>query len=284
MSDTNSSIAQRSRGQWVSVLRSRGIRPTRSMGQNFLVEPDVVSRIADVAGVDALSCVVEIGPGLGILTRELLGRGAAVFAVELDRELKAFLDHDLRGFDRLTLIERDARYVDVSALVGERPYQVVANLPYSTGTVIVRRFLELDQAPDTMTVMLQREVAERMVAEPPYMSLLTLATQLHSLPEIAFLVSPDAFQPPPKVESAVVHLQRRDQPLAGATVRERLFELATAAFQRKRKTLANGLSQGTGLPKEEVDTLLIHAGIAPMTRPQAVSLIQWIALAKASLS
>jgi 16S rRNA (adenine1518-N6/adenine1519-N6)-dimethyltransferase len=253
------------------------------MGQNFLVEPDVVSRIGDVAGVSALSCVIEIGPGLGILTRELLGRGATVFAVELDRELKAFLDHDLREFTSLTLIERDARYVDFDAMIGDRPYQVVANLPYSTGTVIVRRFLELEHAPETMTVMLQHEVAERMVAEPPHMSLLSLATQLLALPTLAFLVPPEAFQPPPKVESAVVYLRHRDQPLANAATRERLFQLATAAFQRKRKTLANGLAQGIGLPKDEVDALLAQAGIDPMTRPQSVSISQWIALAKAMM-
>lgn len=273
-------IRQRSRDQWRAILRSRGIRPARSLGQNFLVEPAVVARIADTALIRPGDRIVEVGPGLGILTRELLGRGAHVLAIELDRELKAFLTQDLAQFDHLTLIERDARHVDVRGQLGEHPYQLVANLPYSTGSVIIRRFLEQDHPPTHMTVMLQREVAERMTAAVPDVSLLSLATQVYAEAEVAFLVPPDAFLPPPKVESAIVRLSLRNSPLAGPVERGRLFELATMAFQRKRKTIGNGLSQGLGWAKADVEATVDRAGIDPSSRPQAISLADWIRLAK----
>lgn len=272
---------QRTREQWGRLLRSRGIQPARSMGQNFLVEPEVVSRIAVAARIVPGTLVVEVGPGLGILTRELLDRGAQVIAIELDRELKAFLEHDLAHVDKLTLVERDARHVDVEALVNGAPYQVVANLPYSTGTVIIRRFLDLDHPPTTMTVMVQREVAERMIATAPNVSLLSLATQLYAEPELVFLVPAEVFLPPPKVDSAVVRLTLRTSPLASPIEREQLFQLATAAFQRKRKTIGNGLSQGLNRTKSDVNHLLEGSGIDPTRRPQAITLEEWIRLAKA---
>jgi len=281
VSQPRENVVQLTREHWCGILRSRGIQPTRSMGQNFLVEPEVVRRIAEVAEISPASTVVEIGPGLGILTRELLGRGARVIAIELDHELKAFLDHDLAAFNNLVLVERDARHVDVDALVDGANYQVVANLPYSTGTVIIRRFLELDHPPATMTVMVQREVAERMIAKAPDVSLLSLATQFYAEVELAFIVPSDVFLPPPKVESAVVRLTIRTSPIAGIIDRERLFHLATMAFQRKRKTICNGLSQGLDRPKSEMETILAGAGIDPGLRPQAVSLQEWIVLAKA---
>lgn len=250
------------------------------MGQNFLVEPDVVRSIVDVAGVKPGDRVVEVGPGLGILTRELLGRGVRVYAVELDRELVAFLEHDFAGVEGLTLIERDARHVDLQPYVGDAAYHVVANLPYSTGTVIIRRFLELDNPPTTMTVTVQREVAERMTAMAPNVSLLSLAVQLFAEIEQAFIVPPDVFLPPPRVESAVVRLTLHDAPLASPMEIESLFRLATMAFQRKRKTISNGLSQGLGIDKATVDAMLAQAGVDPSLRPQAVSLADWLSLAR----
>jgi 16S rRNA (adenine1518-N6/adenine1519-N6)-dimethyltransferase len=250
------------------------------MGQNFLVEPEVVEMVVETAGISAGDRVVEIGPGMGILTRELLANGANVFAVELDTDLVALLTHELGDTPNFTLVERDARYVDVGDWTTGDRWQVVANLPYSTGTVIIRHFLELANPPSSLTVMVQKEVAERMVAVAPNMSLLTLAIQLFAEAHLAFIVPPDVFEPPPKVESAVVRLDLRPSPLAGESERESLFSLATMAFQRKRKTIANGLSQGMGLSKAEVESLLGRAGIDAGLRPQAVSLEQWLALAR----
>jgi 16S rRNA (adenine1518-N6/adenine1519-N6)-dimethyltransferase len=272
---------QRTRPEWERMLRDNDIRPTRSMGQNFLVDPGVVAKIVEVAGVSPGDRVIEIGPGMGILTRELLGAGATVIGVELDRELAAFLRRDLADVARFALVERDARHVDVAEISKNEPFAVVANLPYSVATVVIRHFVEAPNPPEQLTVMVQREVAERMTADPPGMSLLGLATQLYSDAKIAFIVPPDVFLPPPKVESAVVRLDVKvDLPLDLAD-RDRLFELATIAFQRKRKTIANGLSMGLDRPKAEVDDMLRGAGIDAGLRPQALGMAEWIGIAKA---
>lgn len=270
---------QRTAADWQRILRKRNIRPTRSMGQNFLIEPEIVAMIADVSGVADGDLVVEIGPGMGILTRELLSRGAWVVGVELDRELAAFLTEDLGGTERFRLVERDARHVEIEQLTGGRPYQVVANLPYSVATVIIRRFMEATTPPRRMTVMVQKEVAERMTADPGAMSLLGLATGLYSEAGIAFTVPPEVFLPPPKVESAVVVLDVRAEAPATPAERDRMFELATEAFQRRRKTLSNGLSMGTGMPKAELDERLSGIGIDPRRRPQTLSVDEWLRIA-----
>jgi 16S rRNA (adenine1518-N6/adenine1519-N6)-dimethyltransferase len=250
------------------------------MGQNFLVEPEVVEMIVEVANISVGDRVVEVGPGMGILTRELLAAEANVLAVELDTDLVSLLSDELGDTDNFSLVERDARHIDVSEWTRGEKWQVVANLPYSTGTVIVRHFLEMAVPPSSLTVMVQREVAERMVATSPNMSLLSLAVQVFAETDLAFIVPPDVFEPPPKVESAVVRLDVRPKPLADEVVMKSLFALATMAFQRKRKTIANGLSQGLGLPKSDVESMLAEAGIDPGLRPQAVGLDQWLSLAR----
>lgn len=275
------SIAPRSADAWKKILHARNIRPTRSMGQNFLVEPEVVEAIADVAGIEPGDLVVEIGPGMGILTRELLARGAEVIGIELDRDLAMFLHEDLAGFETFSLVERDARYVDIPEITGGRPYQVTANLPYSVATVIIRRFMESPTPPIRMTVMVQREVAERMTAEPPEMSLLGLATQLYADAGIALFVPPGVFLPPPKVESAVVVLNARPALPGTDLSRSRMFTLATMAFQRKRKTLSNGLAMGLDRPKAELDAALQAIGIDPMRRPQTLTVDEWLAVVEA---
>jgi 16S rRNA (adenine1518-N6/adenine1519-N6)-dimethyltransferase len=274
-------VNRRTREQWQRILHARGIRPERSMGQNFLVEPEVVKEIVRIADVHACDTVVEVGPGLGVLTRELANTRASVIAIELDQDLKRFLDTDLNSLENVRIIERDALHVDIGDLVGDTTYKVVANLPYSTGTAIARRFLEHPLPPVTMTVMLQKEVAERMVAQPPDMSLLTLSTQIHASGAIAMSVPPDVFYPPPKVDSAVVRLSSRDTPLVDRDQEAALFRLATSAFQRKRKTLSNGLAQGLGQPKHDIDIVLQSIGIDPSRRPQTLSVGEWIAVSGA---
>lgn len=274
-------LTVRSRSDWLAILRKRGIQPSRSMGQNFLVEPTVVQRIVAISGVRTGDLVVEIGPGMGILTRSLLQAGAEVIAIELDRELKRFLEDDLGHASNLRLVERDARHVDIGELVGDRRYHVVANLPYSVATVVIRHFFEALNSPVRMTVMVQREVAERMVAVPPHMSLLALATQLCADADIAMLVPSDVFMPPPKVESAVVSLHTKHVAQNSSPVRDRMFALATMAFQRKRKTIANGLSQGLDAPKHEIEERLRSHAIDPLRRPQTLGLEEWLQIAEA---
>ncbi len=272
---------QRTANDWQRVLRKNNIRPTRSMGQNFLTDPTVVQEIADVAGIDENDLVLEVGPGMGILTRELLSRGATVTGIELDSELAEFLRTDLAGTPNFSLVERDARHVEIEEITSGRPYQLVANLPYSVATVIIRHFMESSTPPTRMTVMVQKEVAERMTAQPGDMSLLGLATDLYAAAEIAFVVPPDVFLPPPKVDSAVVVMDVRDELRGTQEQRDRMFELATMAFQRKRKTISNGLSMGLGRSKAELDDILGTVGIDAKRRPQTLSVDEWLAIAEA---
>lgn len=270
----------RTRRDWLEILRDTRIKPSRSMGQNFLVEPSVVVDIAENAGIGEGDLVVEIGPGMGVLTRELLLRGSRVVGVELDMELAAFLRQDMLSFPQFSLVEHDARHVNVQAITEGNPYHLVANLPYSIATVVIRHFVESANPPLRLTVMVQREVAERMTARPTDMSLLGLATQFYSDAKIAFIVPPDVFVPPPKVQSAVVNMVVRNELPLAPTERERMFELATMAFQRKRKTIANGLSQGLDRGKADVKALLLDAGVDAGLRPQAISVDEWIRLAR----
>jgi 16S rRNA (adenine1518-N6/adenine1519-N6)-dimethyltransferase len=274
-------MAPANRADWTNLLRKLGVKPSRSMGQNFLVEPDVVRRIANIAGIAEGDHIVEIGPGLGILTRELLARGCQVTGVELDDQLARYLTYELRDNDNFSLVRHDARHVDIQQLTGSNPYQVVANLPYSVATVIIRHFIESPNPPDRLTVMVQREVAERMTAAPPEMSLLGLATQFYTDAKLAFIVKPGSFAPAPKVESAVLTLRVLSEHRIDRHERERMFTLATMAFQRRRKTITNGLSQGLDLPKDAIEAALSRAEIDPMRRPQTLSVGEWIALASA---
>lgn len=272
---------QRSAANWQRTLRKHNIRPTRSMGQNFLIDPSIVSAIVEIAEVGPEELVIEVGPGMGILTRELLSLGTRVIGVELDRELAAFLREDLRDVGGFSLVEQDARHVVIEEITEGRPYRVVANLPYSAATVIIRRFMESPTPPSRMTVMVQKEVAERMTAPQGEMSLLGLATDLYAQARIALIVPPDVFLPPPKVESAVVDLLVREELRSSQVTRDRMFELATMAFQRKRKTVSNGLSMGLGRPKAELDQLLGSFDIDPKRRPQTLSVDEWLTIARA---
>jgi 16S rRNA (adenine1518-N6/adenine1519-N6)-dimethyltransferase len=272
---------QRTSAEWAATLRKNRIKPTRSMGQNFLTSTEVVEEIVAISGVQPGDLVIEIGPGMGILTRQLLTAGARVIGIELDRELAALLRTELGHIDRFTLAEQDARHLDIQALTEGESYQVVANLPYSVATVIVRSFMEASTPPSRMTVMVQKEVAERMTATPGEMSLLGLATGLYADARIELVVPPDVFLPPPKVDSAVVVLDSRPELSGTQAQRERMFELATMAFQRKRKTLSNGLSQGLGRPKQELDAIFGAIGLDGMRRPQTLSVDEWLSVAEA---
>lgn len=272
---------KRTSDQWRSLLKKNRIKPTKSMGQNFLTETAVVEEIVEMAEIGSDDLVIEIGPGMGILSREIISSGAELIAVELDRELAALLRQDLAGQDSFSLIEQDARYLDTAEITGNRPYQVVANLPYSVATVIMRNLMESSHPPTRMTVMVQREVAERMTAEPGSMSLLGLATALYADANIVMIVPPEVFLPPPKVESAVVRMDTRSDLRGTQATRDRMFELATMAFQRKRKTLSNGLSMGLDRSKSELDEILSGLDIDPMRRPQTLDVDEWLRIAEA---
>jgi 16S rRNA (adenine1518-N6/adenine1519-N6)-dimethyltransferase len=274
-----SSVLPTTRRGWQDLLSHLDIRPSKGMGQNFLFDRDIVRRIVDVAGVDQNSVVVEVGPGLGIMTEELLARAGQVIAVELDRRLAAHLRHLFENRANFTLVERDALKADYGDLVpAPSEYKLVANLPYSVASAITRHALEASRPPATLTLMVQKEVAERMAAVPPDMSILSVATQFYAEAEITFIVPPEVFVPRPNVESAVVRLETRGAlPLTPNEIKS-FFRVVNAGFRQKRKQVANSLSAELKLPKLTIQEVLQNTGLDPMRRAETFSVDEWVRL------
>jgi 16S rRNA (adenine1518-N6/adenine1519-N6)-dimethyltransferase len=262
---------------WKDLIAEIEVRPSKGKGQNFLFERGVVQRIVRASGVSERDTVVEVGPGLGILTWELLATGAPVTSIELDWRLAEHLRSFFAAVDRFHLVEGDALNVDFAEALPAGDYHVVANLPYSVGTAVIQRFLEADHPPRSMTVMVQKEVAERLVSSPPDMSILSVATQFLSTPKIAFVVPPSVFIPPPKVDSAVVRLETR-QPEVDRSLWPVFFAIVSAGFHQKRKNLSNSLSHALDLAKPDVSAWLESASIDPMRRAETLSVAEWVHL------
>jgi 16S rRNA (adenine1518-N6/adenine1519-N6)-dimethyltransferase len=273
------------------TLREAGLRARHALSQNFLADVEVLEAILAEADPDAGRRVLEIGPGLGILTEGLLGAGAAVTAVELDRGLAAHLRDrfsevialaDAAGPDApgsLRLIEGDALDQDLTHLVPS-PYDVVANLPYHITSPILHRLLGQAPRPARLILMVQREVAERIAAPPGAMSYLSVFVQYHARVRIAFRVPATAFEPEPAVESAVLALEpfADDDRLPDAEAEDQLWRLVQAAFRERRKMLHNVLARQLPVSGESVAAALDRAGIAPDRRPQTLAVGEWLAL------
>ena len=256
-------------------------KPRKALGQHFLVDAGILNRITAAAELAAADVVLEIGPGRGALTRRLTQRAARVIAVELDGGLAAALPGRLGYPANLEVMTADARTVDIAALLGAPvAYKVIANLPYYAANPILRRFLELeaDWRPQSLTVMVQREVAASIAAGPGKMSLLAVATQYYAVPRLVCAVPAGAFRPPPKVASAVVRLDLRAQPAVAVADAGGFFDLARAGFAAPRKQLRNSLAQGLNQPGSCIDRLLAAAGIDGRRRAETLSLEEWAAV------
>jgi 16S rRNA (adenine1518-N6/adenine1519-N6)-dimethyltransferase len=268
-----------SRSGWIRLLDELGVRPSKGLGQHFLFERGIVQRMVRTAGIGADDLVVEIGPGLGILTEELLAHAGGVVAVELDRRLAAHLRATFGGNRRFRLVEADALDVPIDELVpdGSR-YVLAANLPYAVASAVLRRFLETPHRPARLAVMVQREVADRLVATPPEMTILGVATRFYAEPRIAFAVPPSVFVPPPSVESAVVVLDTRPQPPLPDEEQARFFRIVNAGFRHKRKQIANSIADELDAPKPAISAWLAAAGVDPTRRAETLSVAEWVAL------
>ena len=270
-----------SRRDWLVLLDRLGVRPSKGLGQHFLFERGIVQRMVRQAGIGSDDLVLEVGPGLGILTSELLRRSRAVTAVELDRRLAEHLRRTFGDDPRLRLVEGNALELATDDLIppGE-PFVVAANLPYAVGSAVLRHLLEQRHRPRRLTVMLQKEVADRLVARPPAMSVLSVAAQFYAATRIAFDVPPSVFIPPPSVESAVVILDVHAEPPLPEEEHGRFFRVVNAGFRQKRKQVANSLAAELSLPKETVTDWLDGAGVDPMRRPQTLSVTEWVTLTR----
>ena len=272
----------------VEALQKYNFHIQKKYGQNFLIDKSVLNRIIDAAEISREDCVLEIGPGLGTMTRYLAERAGEVVAVEIDKNLIPILEETLSDYDNVTLINADILKVDINEIVKEknagRPVKVVANLPYYITTPIIMGLFESHVPLKSITVMVQKEVADRMQVGPGTKDYgaLSLAVQYYAKPEIVANVPPNCFIPRPNVGSAVIRLTRHQEPPVKVEDEARLFSIIRAAFNQRRKTLINALSNASelGVSKEQATDALERLGLSLTIRGEALTLEQFACLAR----
>ena len=272
------------------LLRRFDLRARKGLGQHFLIDEDVVSLVASAAELAPTDIVIEVGPGLGVLTRELAGQVGYLLTVELDSKLATILRKTLASFNNVTIINDDILQIKPEVLLQKVPtgfprliegtlsYKVVANLPYYITSPVLRHFLEAAFRPRLLVVMVQREVAEAIAAEPGKMSMLSVGMQFYGKPEITGYVPARCFYPVPEVDSAILKVRVYPEPPLAVNNEGGFFRLVRAGFAAARKQLANSLSQGLNVPKTDVLSLLEEAGIAPTRRAETLTLGEWAEL------
>ncbi len=263
-----------------ALLKRYGLHAEKRLSQNFLQDPIALEQILQAAGVEPADTVLEIGAGLGALTRYLARAASRVEAVELDRKLIPALKNVLQPYPNIHITVGDILRLSPRQLELPAGYLVVANIPYRITSAIVRHLLEADPRPREIILTLQKEVARRICATPPEMSILALSVQVYGQPEIAAYIPAHAFFPVPKVDSAVVKIHLYSTPRLTASLLERFFRLIKAGFGQKRKTLRNALAAGLHLAPARVESMLLQAGIDPGRRAETLDLEEWSELCR----
>jgi len=260
-------------------------RRRKSLGQHWLVDKRILIRIDAAADFDDDDTVIEIGPGTGLLTERFASRANKLIGVEIDRALAEGLSERFDTQPQVTILNEDVLSTMPNDLLksggGKTPYVVAGNLPYNVGTAIIGHFLQGRPRPRWLVVTLQAEVAESMCTKAGKMSYLGIRTGLYSSPRVLFYVPARAFRPPPKVRSAVVRIDVRDQPLVPEDKCQRFIEFAQAGFAAPRKRIRNSLAIGLRIPTGEAEDLLTAAAIDTTIRPAEISLADWVALFEA---
>ena len=264
----------------VAVLKRFGLRADKSLGQNFLQDSSALERIALAAEIQAEDYVLEIGPGLGSLTRYLAESAREVIALELDPDLIPPLRAVLTAYPNVRVEQGDILKTTVSEIIHKDDYLAVANIPYYITSAIMRHLLESDPKPRRIVLTIQKEVAERICAKPGDLSLLALSVQVYGKPSIADIIPAAAFYPAPKVNSAILRVEIYPEPLIPRDMLPTFFKLTKAGFGQKRKTLRNSLSAGLHIKPQEVESLLTTAGINPMRRAETLSIEEWKGLSE----
>jgi 16S rRNA (adenine1518-N6/adenine1519-N6)-dimethyltransferase len=268
-------------GELRRLLRAEGLRPRHALSQHFLTDAEALDAIVAAADLHPGDRVVEVGPGLGVLTRRLLAAGCAVVAIELDAHLVGYLRRELNDARSLTLLHEDALAVDPSSLFPGEPYRLVANIPYHITSPLLHRFLGAEHAPDLAVLLVQAEVADRVAAEPGAMSYLSVFVQDLAEATVVARVPAAAFEPAPEVDSAVLRLVRRPAPIVPAGERETLHRIVQAAFRQRRKQIHNSLVRELPVDRAAVDRALATCSVTPDRRPQTLSLADWACLTTA---
>ncbi|XUX00540.1 MAG: 16S rRNA (adenine(1518)-N(6)/adenine(1519)-N(6))-dimethyltransferase RsmA [Dehalogenimonas sp.] len=261
-----------------TLLERYNLSARKGLGQNFLIDRGVLDKIIAAADISRSDTIVEVGPGLGVLTRALAEHAGKVIAVELDRGMAALLRETMSGLSNVEIIERDILETKVEDLVDGAGYKVVANLPYYITSPVLRHFLESPRQPSALVVMVQKEVAKQIIAKPPETSLLSIAIQFHAVPRIVSHVPAGSFYPPPKVSSAILKidvLPKRRLQMDDEAV---FFKLVRAGFSTRRKQLINAISSGLDLDKARGSELLLKADIDPKRRAETLTIDDWLKL------
>lgn len=266
------------------ILKTFNIHMSKKLGQNFLIDADIVRGIVDAADISPGERVLEIGPGIGTLTQGLAEAGAEVTAVELDKKLPAVLAKTLEGYENVRIVQGDILKVNIPEIMGSEPFKVAANLPYYITTPIIMTLLERRLPISRLVTMVQKEVADRMVAEPGTKAYgaLSVAVQYYTQPHVELDVPPRSFIPAPEVDSVVIVCDVREKPPVTVADEKLFFRVVRAAFGQRRKTLSNAL-KGAGFDKELIRTALPAAGIDGTRRGETLSLMEFAAIATAFL-
>jgi 16S rRNA (adenine1518-N6/adenine1519-N6)-dimethyltransferase len=263
-----------------TLLDHYEISPKKSLGQNFLHDPNMLQKIVATAELTPNDTVVEIGPGTGTLTEVLAKTARRVIAIEVDERLKPILDGALAPYPNVWVIYQDALMVHVPPLIKPDDYVVVANLPYYITSALLRHLLENEHPPRRLVLTVQEEVADRIVARPPDMSLLAVSVQFYGHPRVVTRLKPGVFWPRPEVDSAVLRIDTYDTPPVDVPDAKTFFRVVRAGFSQKRKQLKNSVAAGLALTGDVTSTLFDDAGIDPRRRAETLSLEEWAALTR----
>jgi 16S rRNA (adenine1518-N6/adenine1519-N6)-dimethyltransferase len=260
-----------------SLLREFDLRAKKSLGQNWLVDESTLTRIAAAAELSHDDTVLEIGPGLGSLTRHLAEQAGRVVAVELDAALIPPLRRVLADYPNVAIVQGDILQFDLSTLVAPN-YKVVANLPYYITSAVIRHLLEADVRPSLIVLTVQLEVAQRITAAPGKLSLLAVSVQFYGRPSIVAHIKAGSFYPAPQVDSAVVRIEPYDHPAVDVADRDEFFAIVKAGFSHKRKQLHNAFAAGLARPQADIAAALERAGVDGRRRAETLTLHEWAAV------
>lgn len=261
-----------------NFLYAHQMRPNKSFGQNFLVDRSVLKHIVEAADIQPHDHVLEVGAGTGVLTRELAKRAVdgRVVAVELERDMLKLLEETTGAYPNVELLAQNLLFLDPVEVFGQQPYKLVANLPYYITAPTFRHFLESANPPRLLVVMVQYEVAQRIVAGPGDLSLLGISIQFYGRPQIVARVPASAFYPAPKVDSAILRVDVNPQAPLTREERDRFFKVVQAGFSERRKQLHNSLASGLHIKDQQVRTLLNTATIEASRRAETLSIDEWL--------
>ena len=258
------------------LLASHDLRARKGLGQNFLIDGGILKKLAAAAELTPSDTVIEVGPGLGVLTETLVEQAGKVIAIELDARLADILKARLKDQIKLTVIQDDILNINPADILGKQTeYKVVANLPYYITSAVIRHFLEAPVKPTTMVIMVQKEVAQQITAQPGEMSLLSVSVQLYGKPTVAGKVSAQCFYPAPNVDSAILKIAIYQEQKIQTDDITGFFDIVRAGFSANRKQIINSLANGLKLQKTDIIPVLEQAGIDPQRRAETLTIDEW---------